>query len=271
MTKNDSGFNVNPVKKDGYKLVFEDDFNHHKLNLQNWFPFYLPQWSSRIKATPNYFIKDSQLALQITQDQQPWCPEFNGNVKCSSIQTGVYAGPLGSTLGQHGVFNKACRVREEQEPVQLYTPQYGYVEIRAKAIQSSNNVVSLWMIGYEDKPERSAEICVVEVKGWNVFADEAIIGYGIHQFNDPKLKEAFYEELFPIDVREFHVYAVEWKKESTRFFIDHQLVRELNQAPDYPMQLMLGIYEVSTQHDPANDPPYPKSFLVDYVKGYVKE
>ncbi|QNA46673.1 glycoside hydrolase family 16 protein [Lacibacter sediminis] len=271
MRKKKNSFSANKVINEKYRLVFEDHFTDHNLNVQNWFPFYLPHWSSRKKAAPNYFIKDSNLALQITKDQQPWCPEFNGEVKCSSIQTGVYAGPLGSGIGQHGFFNPNCVVTEEQEPVQLYTPQYGYVEIRAKAIQSSNNVVSLWMIGYEDEPERSAEICVFEVKGWNVFADKAMIGYGIHQFNDPKLKEAFFEEEFRLDATTFHIYAVEWEKGRTRFYIDHQLIRELKQAPDYPMQLMLGVYEVPTELHTANEDAYPKTFLVDYVLGYMKE
>jgi hypothetical protein len=30
-----------------YKLIFNEDFNTSKLNLTNWIPYYLPQWSSR--------------------------------------------------------------------------------------------------------------------------------------------------------------------------------------------------------------------------------
>jgi hypothetical protein len=53
------------------------------------------------------------------------------------------------------------------------------------------------------------------------------------------------------------------------FFIDHRLVKTVQQSPGYPMQLMLGIHEFpddgrATQ--PAQ--PYPKQFIVDYVRGY---
>jgi hypothetical protein len=46
-----------------------------------------------------------------------------------------------------------------------------------------------------------------------------------------------------------------------------ELVRTVEQAPDSPMQLMLGIYEFP--EDAGRAPPaYPKEFVVDYVRGY---
>jgi hypothetical protein len=38
--------------------------------------------------------------LQIAAEQQPWCPEFDGGIKASSVQTGLFAGPVGSRAGQ---------------------------------------------------------------------------------------------------------------------------------------------------------------------------
>lgn len=256
--------------KKGYQLVFNDDFNPAELDTGNWLPFYLPQWSSRERSKPNYMIREGNLVLQITQTQQPWCPEFNGDVKCSSIQTGVFAGPLGSGIGQHKAFNPACVVREEQINRHTFLPQYGYIEIRAKSIRSVSNVVSLWMIGYEDQPERSAELCVFEVKGWNISDDTTIIGYGIHKFNDPKLNEAFYEEAFPLDATDYHTYAAEWEPGKVSFYIDNKLTREIPQAPDYPMQLMLGVYEVPVNDKITAGNQYPKEFFIDYVRAYKK-
>ena len=249
-----------------YHLIFEDDFNELQLNQNNWLPFYLPQWSSRKASAPNYKIENSKLVLQITKEQQPWCPEFNGAVKCSSVQTGVFAGELGSTIGQHGVVNKNCVVREEQIAQHTFLSKYGLVEIKAKGINAASNIVSLWMIGYEDEPERSGEICVFEIKGWNVQKNNALIGYGIHQFADPNLNEQFFEEPFDIDVMDYHVYAAEWMPGKTVFYIDGQKIKELNQAPDYPMQLMPGIYEVPEgEMDNGN---YLKEFVIDWVRGY---
>src|SRR5687767_15640477 len=44
--------------------------------------------------------------------------------------------------------------------VQTYTPQYGYFELRARGVNTSANHAALWMIGYEDSPERSGEIAI---------------------------------------------------------------------------------------------------------------
>src|SRR6476646_8025757 len=148
---------ANPLEKPGYWLEFQDEFEVSALDLSKWVPFYLPQWSSRSLSAPNYYFEGSNLVLQITKDQPPWCPEFDGEVRCSSIQTGLFSGPVYSQLGQHR-FNKECVVREAQPNIQKYTPQYGYFEIRAKGPSTSATLASLWMIGYEDAPEKSGEI-----------------------------------------------------------------------------------------------------------------
>ena len=51
-----------------------DDFLDNDLNEEIWFPFYLPQWSSRKSAVATYRIKESVLTLYIADDQKPWCP-----------------------------------------------------------------------------------------------------------------------------------------------------------------------------------------------------
>ena len=51
-----------------------DDFLGNDLNEEIWFPFYLPQWSSRKNAVATYRIKESVLTLYIADDQKPWCP-----------------------------------------------------------------------------------------------------------------------------------------------------------------------------------------------------
>lgn len=251
-----------------YKLFFDEDFSSSELNTNNWVPFYLPHWSSREMSKPNYEIKEGLLSLQIVENQKPWCPEFNGEVKCSSIQTGVFAGKLGSDIGQHKFFNPNCVVREEQNIEQKYVPKYGCFEMRAKFAATKSNVVALWMIGFEDTPEKSSELCIMEIKGWNIKKNKAKIGMGIHKFNDPKLTEDFSENEYKIDVTEFHIYAAEWTKDKIVFLIDNTIVKEINQSPDYPMQFMLGIYEIPDKIINDTEKKYPKEFIIDYVKGY---
>jgi hypothetical protein len=187
----------------------------------------------------------------------------------SSLQTGVFAGPVGSTVGQHR-FHPDAVVREAQKNVCLYTPHYGRIELRAKALDDPRAMVALWLIGYEDEPERSAEICVCEIFGRDVGARHAAVGMGVHPFGDPLIRDDFSAVRIPIDACDFHVYAAEWTPEQVAFLVDRDLVRTVGQSPAYPMQLMLGIYEFPPDDDAAPRPEkdYPKSFAVDYVRGY---
>ena len=248
-----------------YELEFEDTFDGDALDSRRWIPHYLPQWSSRARSAARYEIGGGCLRLLIAADQLPWCPELDGDLRVSSLQTGVFAGPVGSTVGQHR-FNANAVVREAQRNTRLYTPRYGRIELRAQALDDPSTMVALWMIGYEDEPERSAEICVCEIFGRDAGPGHAKVGMGVHPFGDPRIVDEFSAVELPIDVRELHVYAAEWTPGQVCFFVDGELVKTVRQAPDYPMQLMLGIYEFPGAERAADR--YPKEFVVDYVRGY---
>jgi hypothetical protein len=251
-----------------YEVEFEDTFEGETLDERRWIAHYLPQWSSRERSAARYEVGGGCLRLLIEAGQEPWCPELDGDVRVSSLQTGVFAGPLGSSIGQHR-FHPRAVVREAQENVRLYTPHHGLVEMRAKALDDPLNMVALWLIGYEDEPDRSAEICVCEIFGRDVAPDEARVGMGVHPFGDPRIVDEFSREAVPIDAREFHVYAAEWTPERVSFFVDDEQIKTVHQSPSYPMQLMLGLYEFPD--DTGGGPSatkYPKRFTVDYVRGY---
>jgi Glycosyl hydrolases family 16 len=254
------------MDKPGYELEFEDTFAGDRLDEARWLPYYLPQWSGRAASTARYRIGGGQLRLLIEEDQPPWCPDYDGQIRVSSLQTGVFAGPVGSPVGQQR-FDPRLLVREAQPARRLYTPQYGYFEIRMKALDDPRAMVALWMIGYEDEPHRSAEICVCEIFGRDVGPGTARVGMGLHPFADPAIRDEFTAEPLELDVREFHVYATEWTADRVSFFVDGAPVKTVDQAPRYPMQFMLGIYEF---RDDTGAPAgtYPKEFVVDYFRGY---
>lgn len=256
---------------EGYELEFADDFDGSALDLGRWLPAHLPHWSSRAQAAARYRIGGGRLVLQIDEDQQPWCPEFDGTTKVSSLQTGVYAGEPGSSVGQHR-FNPRALVREPQPATRLYTPLHGYFEVRAKALADTRSMVAFWMIGFEDAPDRSGEICICEIFGTDVGPRSVRVGMGVHPFGDPSLVDDFTRVPLEIDATEFHVYAAEWTPTHVRFLVDGGLVKTVGQSPGYPMQFMLGIYEFDTR---AEEQPgggsvrgYPKEFVVDSVRGY---
>jgi Glycosyl hydrolases family 16 len=244
-----------------FELEFEDTFDGDTLDKSKWLPYYLPQWSSRARAAARYELRDGRLRLRIDADQEPWCPALDGEIRVSSLQTGVFSGPIGSRIGQHP-FHPDAVVTEEQAELRLYTPRYGRVEVRLQAVAAPEAMVALWLIGFEDEPERSGELCVCEIFGSEVSAGEALVGVGTRRFRDPRLDGDFEKVRVAVDATEPHLYAVEWEPGRSVFLVDARRVKTVAEAPAYPMQLMLGIYEL----EPGG--AYPKELVVDHVRGW---
>jgi hypothetical protein len=249
---------VTALDRTGYTLDFEDRFT--TLDASRWLPFYLPQWASRESTHARYTVGPC-LTLLIEEDQQPWAPQYDGPLRVSNLQTGVRSGPVGSHDGQLR-FRPEIVVTEEQATTALYTPTYGLVEVRSRAIAEPNCMVALWMVGFEESPHESGEICLMEIFGNEVEGGRASVGMGIHPWFDGALTDDFEKIELVGDATEPHTYSVEWMPGLTRFYIDELLVKTSPQAPDYPMQLMLDLYEF----EPGGE--YPKRFEVEFVRGW---
>ena len=189
------------LDRSGYVLEVEDTFDRPDLDGRLWIPHYLPHWSRPSASATRYDVGGGRLVLRIDQDQPAWSPEYTGELRVSSIQTGVFAGPLGSGVGQHR-FRDGLAVRTGQVSRELYTPQYGLFEISARFSADATTMAAIWMIGYEDAPERSAEICIAEIFGRDVGRDRVGIGMGVHPFHDPTVRHEFSVERVAIDARE---------------------------------------------------------------------
>ena len=108
------------LNRHGYELEFEDTFDGDALDERRWLPHYLPQWSSPRALGRAVRLGDGPLRLLIEADQPPWCPEFDGEIRVSSLQTGVFAGPVGSTIGQTPLQPGAGRARGAGERPALH-------------------------------------------------------------------------------------------------------------------------------------------------------
>jgi hypothetical protein len=258
---------VDPRTKDGYVLDREDDFSGPDLDRSLWLPHHLPQWSSRTASAARYRLGGGRLTLLVEDDQPPWCPEFDGGTRVSSLQTGVRAGPIGSADGQHR-FSPEALVRETQADARLYTPQYGFFELRARFPADPSSMAALWMIGYEDEPDRSAEICVAEIFGRDVRPGRAAVGMGVHPFGDPRITDEFARQPVALEATDLHVYAVEWTSDHVAFFVDGSLVTAVGQSPAYPMQFMLGIYAIPGDDGSLPPPSSPREFVVDRFRAF---
>jgi hypothetical protein len=91
----------------------------------------------------------------------------------------------------------------------MYTPQDGYFETRMKEVPIPGYMAAQWMIGFEEKPKQSAEICICEIFGSEVSQDGSIVGCGIHPLKDPEIVDDFHRESFEINTTNDHVYAAQ--------------------------------------------------------------
>ena len=121
------------------------------------------------------------------------------------------------------------------------------------------------MIGFENDPVDSAEICIMEIFGREVNSHGALVGVGIKKHHDPRVVEDFSKVSVHVDVCDWHTYSVEWGPDSIAFYMDDICLKVANQSIKYPMQLMLNIYEFDRKSASGR---YPKEFAVDWVRGH---
>jgi hypothetical protein len=178
---------------------------------------------------------------------------------------------VGSVFGQQR-FKEGQVVREEQPRFEGWLPSSaphpGHVEIRCRMTLSPRSMGALWLSGFEDDPQqlRCGELCVVEIFGRSVDGGSCEVGMGIKAFRDPALTHDFEAPRLPIDVAEFHTYAVDWDEEVAAFSVDGEVVRRCPRPPTYPLQLMVAVYDFPEWSVGDDDHLVPQ-LVVDHIAG----
>jgi hypothetical protein len=249
---------------------FLDDFDGGDLDTTVWVPHYLPMWSSRADSAATYVTAGSVLRLTIPPDQGLWCAgDHDPPLRVSGIQSGVFSGEVGSTIGQQP-YRDGMVVREHQPAQWGWTPEYGLLEVRARMDLSPRSMASVWMVGLEQDPSHSGEICVFEVFGDALDAEggrrAAAVGMGVHPFRDPALTDEFAAPRVPIDVAEFHVYAADWRPGRVDYLVDGQHVKTVRQAPAYPMQMMVAVFDFPGKDGASANADHVPELAVDWVR-----
>ena len=249
---------------------FSDDFDGSDLDTAVWVPHYLPMWSSRAESAATYAVVGSELRLTIPPEQGLWCAGDHDPLRVSGIQSGVFSGEVGSTIGQQP-FRDGAVVREFQPTHWGWTPEYGLLEVRARMNLSQRSMAAVWMVGLEQEPIRSAEICIFEVFGDALEAEggrpTAAVGMGVHPFRDPSMTDEFATPRVAIDVAEYHVYAADWRPGRVDFLIDRQHMKTVHQAPDYPMQMMVAVFDFPAKAASSPQSRHVPELAADYVRG----
>ena len=117
-------------------------------------------WSSRAESAATYAVAGSELRLTIPAQQGLWCPGEHDPLRVSGIQSGVFSGPVGSTIGQQPVREGAV-VREFQPTQWGWTPHWrsGRVDFlvdseHVKTVHQAPDYPMQMMIAVFDFPTR---------------------------------------------------------------------------------------------------------------------
>jgi len=253
----------------GYRLDADETFADAELDRARWFPYFLPHWSTLEQSAAHAETGDG-LRLVIDADTECWAPELGDGSRTSHLQTGHFAGPAGSGVGQHR-FRDGLVVRTEAPARVLWELGHGVVEVRAKAIRHPDAMVAFWPIGVERDPRDSGELCVFEIFGSELDDTGGLVGVGVKAHHDNRLVDDFEKVRIDGDLTAFHDYAMEWLPDRIRFFVDGRLVKTSEQSIGYPMQLMLDVFESVPTDGPRDLGALPHVFEVAHVRSWVRD
>ncbi len=254
------------VQQAGFELVFSDQFDGPALDESRWVDHYLPHWTTPDRSAARYDFDSRGLRLRIDADQPPWRDE-DGTFRVSNIQTGTFAGPVGSSVGTHH-HASGMTVRTALAPRRLYLPSEGLVEATLQGSGDSACMLAIWLVGFEENsPNDAGEICIAELFGDAISPERSRVRLGVKAINDPRLHTDVVDIELPIDATKAHTYGASWNSERVHFYIDGRLVRTVEQGIDYPLQLMIDLFEFPGD-GPRDADAYPKSAHVRSVRGY---
>jgi hypothetical protein len=268
-----------PYVPDGYYLAHHDEFDTAALDETKWYPYFLPHWSDEAHlpyATARYVIEDGILKLRTMLSESgfdQWWSPWDPHVR-SVIMTGEYSGDAGTKDGlaisvwcrDNVLGNCVVWSQFANQDLRLAVPRFGYFELRAKAPPTGG--ATWWMVGIPDDPQHSGEIDVLEFDN----SQPAVWGgkcahFGVHAWNDPNLvgQPYFYGD----DCTQFHewkTYGLLWTKTQLSFYIDGQLVRTIDQSPQYGMVTLLDLGN-GLGH-PSFPPGVRNQLEIDYFRIY---
>ncbi|RZS59227.1 hypothetical protein EV141_0445 [Microcella putealis] len=225
----------------GQRPDVDERFVGPTLDPTRWVDHYLPHWSTPDRTQARYELGRRGLTLRIDPDQPAFSPEYDGELRVSNLQSGTRSGPVGSADGQHR-FRDGLLVRTAQPTRPLWLLGPGTLEARIEPCEHRNALTALWLIGFEDTPDRSGELCVVELFGDRLAGASAAIGTGVHPFGDPTLADDHRMVPLALDLRAPLDYRAEWGAWGWRVSVDGSVVASGERAPAYPLQIMLNLY-----------------------------
>lgn len=146
----------------------------------------------------------------------------------------------------------------------LFAPSRGRVDVTISASADEGTMVAAWLVGTEHlSADDAGEICIFEIDAEAIGPQTTRARFGVKAHHDTRLMTDMHEALLPIDARRPHTWTVVWGDGETLIGCEGTVLRCFPQAPDYPLALLIDIFEVGSPRG-----SYPKSFVVHRVRGW---
>jgi len=243
---------VSPMEREGWKLVWNDEFNTNNLDTTCW----------------NYEVNgdgggNNELQFYTDFKTNSWLR--NGYFNMKAIEENFKGKPYTSAR---------INTRHKKDFV------YGRFDIRAKTPTQQGVWPAIWMLPthevYGGWPQ-SGEIDIMESVGHHPHTVHGTLHYG-PRWPDNKHSGQHVEVENDLE-DEFHVYSVEWEENEIRWYIDDELYstktpKDLEPFPwpfDQEFFIILNLaIGGSWPGAPDETTEFPKYMFVDYVRVYKR-
>jgi len=248
---------TDPTNSEYWVLVPEvsDEFQSPALDENKWHiqgtdGFYYSNFIGRAPSqfsTDNVRVENGKLKIQTK-----WDPNFN----------------FSTQPGQGGVMYENITTAAV---ISKQTVQYGYMEIMAKAADTSISS-AFWMTG------GNAEVDVFEHFGNPSLAGkshlETEMWSSVHDWTLPREDKVVWTERTQLPFRVadgFHIYAADWTENGIKFYADGQLIHEVMAAdiPNWPVNDPLRIWvdsETFWWHGLPDENSLPADYEIEYIR-----
>ena len=227
----------------GREPVFADDFTGPGLDEARWLPHYLPHWTTPDRSAARYRTGPGGLELRIEADQPAWRPE-DAPLRVSNLQTGTFSGPLGSPRRHAPPPPRPAGPDAAPDPAAVDAVVRGGrgdhggdrgPGVPARVLARGPRGALAARLG------RDLRRRAVRARGR---AGRLDVRLGVKAHHDPRLTTDMVDLRLDLDATEEHRYAAEWDARRVRFFVDDVLVRTVEQGLDYPLAVMVDLFEL---------------------------
>jgi hypothetical protein len=243
--------------------VFVDDFDGDGLDPRRWVDHYLPHWTTPERSRARWTLTGHGLQLRIDDDQLDWRPE-DAPLRVSNLQTATFSGPLGTTRGTHRHRPDGLTVRTVTPTRLLWAPRAGQVEATVTAGLGRGCMLAVWLVGTEhEAPGDSGEVCVFEIDADAVGTASTRARVGVKAHHDPRLVTDMREVDVAVGEGQPHTWSARWGPGGVVIACERRVVYASQQRLDYPLQLMIDLFEIGPR-DAGSE--YPKTAMVHRVR-----